>query len=158
MKEKQKAVHKWTEKMHCGKNHADDFQLSFFSFGKFIWILSIFSSKYDFPCIFSLLPQNIVYLQNIIKGCSINSDSSLNNLKYKKEKISLSSGNRSLLIMEEIEEKKNEKIPKKNDKQKEKRYIVDNMEDIFSKISSEKLKLLIQEALLYIIVFIKEKK
>ena len=84
---------------------------------------------------------------------NINSDSSLNNLKYKKEKISLSSGNRSLLIMEEIEEKKNEKLPKKNDKQKEKRYIVDNMEDIFSKISSEKLKLLIQEALLYIIVF-----
>ena len=61
------------------------------------------------------------------------------------------SANRSLLIMEErnIEEKKN----KPSKKKKEKRYIVDNLDNIFSKLNEPKIKLLIQEILLYIIVF-----
>ena len=84
------------------------------------------------------------------------SNSSLINLKNRKEKDlnSLSSINRSLLLMEELEEKKINKTSKKNKEKKEKRYIVDNMEDILSKVSSEKLKLIIQEILLYVIVFI----
>ena len=84
------------------------------------------------------------------------SNSSLINLKNKKEKelTSLSAINRSLLLMEELEAEKINKSSKKNKKQKEKRYIVDNMEDILTKVSSEKLKLVIQELLLYIIVFI----
>ena len=56
--------------------------------------------------------------------------------------------------MEELEAEKINKSSKKNKKQKEKRYIVDNMEDILTKVSSEKLKLVIQELLLYLIVFI----
>ena len=84
------------------------------------------------------------------------SKASLINLKNKKEKeiTSLSAINRSLLLMEELEAEKINKSSKKNKKQKEKRYIVDNMEDILTKVSSEKLKLVIQELLLYIIVFI----
>ena len=81
------------------------------------------------------------------------SNSSLIDLKNKqeKEKISSSTGNRSLLLNEELEKEKIKKNP--NIKiQKEKRYIVDNMEDILSKISDEKIKLLIQELILYIIV------
>ena len=55
--------------------------------------------------------------------------------------------------MEEIE------VFKKNKKQKkenitEKKYIVDNIEDILSKISGEKLKLILQEILLYMIVVV----
>ena len=84
------------------------------------------------------------------------SNSSLINLKNKKEKevTSLSAINRSLLIMEELEAEKINKTSKRNKIQKEKRYIVDNMEDILTKVSSEKLKLVIQELLLYLIVFI----
>ena len=88
-------------------------------------------------------------------GTQITSTSSLINLKSKKdkEKTSSSSENKSLLILEEIEEEKKRKSPKKKEENKEKRYIVDNMEDILPKLSSEKIKLIIQETLLYIIVF-----
>ena len=96
--------------------------------------------------------------RNIQKKKNISSTSSLIKIKNKKEREkeketnSYSSGNRSLLIKEEIEDEKIKKMPKIQ-KQKEKRYIVDNMEDILSKITSEKLKLFIQEILLYTIVF-----
>ena len=93
--------------------------------------------------------------KNNQKNININTTSSYIKLKSKKENeketSSYSSGNRSLLIKEELEEEKKKKLPKK-EKQKEKRYIVDNMEDILSKIISEKIKLFIQEILLYIIV------
>ena len=85
-----------------------------------------------------------------------NSNSSLANVKSKKEREKISSSssrNKSLLIMEEIDEERIKKSPKKNETKKEGRYIVENMEDIFSKVSSEKLKLIIQEAILYFIVF-----
>ena len=73
--------------------------------------------------------------------------------KEKKEKISSNNeGDNSLLIMEEVELEKKKKMPLKKSK-KEKRYIVDNMEDILSKISKEKLKLDVQEYILYFIVF-----
>ena len=81
------------------------------------------------------------------------SNSNLLDLKNKlgKEKISISSNNRSLTLNEEIA-KENMKKKSNMKIQKEKRYIVDNMEDILSKISDEKIKLLIQEIFLYIIV------
>ena len=81
------------------------------------------------------------------------SNSSLIDLKNKqeKEKTSNTTENKSLLLNEELEREKMKKNP--NIKiQREKRYIVDNMEDILSKISDEKIKLLIQELILYIIV------
>ena len=87
----------------------------------------------------------------------LNSNSSFEKInkkeKEKKEKISSNNeGDNSLLIMEEVELEKKKKMPLKKSK-KEKRYIVDNMEDILSKISKEKLKLDVQEYILYFIVF-----
>ena len=74
-----------------------------------------------------------------------------NKITYKNDADSYSA-NRSLLILEERnmeDKKKNPSKPKK----KEKRYIVDNLDTIFSKLNEPKIKLYIQEALLYIIVF-----
>ena len=83
------------------------------------------------------------------------SSSDLIKIKKRKEKDRNNSisGNDSLLILEEIENEQKNKDPKKQ-KISEKRYIVDNIEDIFSKLSKEKLKLIIQETVLYLIVFI----
>ena len=83
------------------------------------------------------------------------SSSDLIKIKKKKEKDRNNSisGNDSLLILEEIENEQKNKDPKKQ-KISEKRYIVDNIEDIFSKLSKEKLKLIIQKTYLYIIIFI----
>ena len=77
--------------------------------------------------------------------------SSKRNKRTNKGDIDSYSVNRSLLIMEErnIEENK----IKSPNKKKEKRYIVDNMDNIFSKLNEPKMKLYIQEILLYIIVF-----
>ena len=93
--------------------------------------------------------------KNMQKKKSISSNSSLINIKTRDEKELNPSlkDNNFLLIKEEQEV---QKIEKKNKKQKstEKRYIVDNMEDILSKISGEKIKLIIQEQLLYMIVVV----
>lgn len=86
---------------------------------------------------------------------SINNNNSKTSSKRNKrtyKEIDSSSANRSLLI---LEEKNYEEKKKKSSKQvkKEKRYIVDNIDNIFSKLNKPKLKLYIQEILLYIIVF-----
>ena len=91
----------------------------------------------------------------IQKKKSLSSNSSLINMKSRDEKElahSLSNNN-SLLINEELEQEKKEKKVKKQ-KLTEKRYIVDNMEDILSKISGEKFKLFLQELFLYLIVVV----
>jgi len=78
--------------------------------------------------------------------------SSKRNKKIYKDDIESNSANRSLLI---FEEKNMEERRKRNlkEKKKEKRYIVDNIDNIFSKLNNPKIKLYIQEILLYIIVF-----
>ena len=85
---------------------------------------------------------------------SINNNSKTSSKRNKKtyKEIDSSSANRSLLI---LEEKNYEEKKKKLSKQakKEKRYIVDNIDNIFSKLNKPKIKLYIQEILLYIIVF-----
>ena len=77
--------------------------------------------------------------------------SSKRNKRTFKGDIDSFSANRSLLIMEErySEEKKNKPV---KEKKKEKRYIVDNIDNIFSKLNEPKIKLHIQEILLYLIV------
>ena len=91
------------------------------------------------------------FLQKKINSSS--NSSLITKTKEEKEINNLLKDNHSLLIMEEIE------VFKKNKKQKkenitEKKYIVDNIEDILSKISGEKLKLILQEILLYMIVVV----
>ena len=77
--------------------------------------------------------------------------SSKRNKRAFKGDIDSYSANRSLLIMEELysEEKKNKPV---KEKKKEKRYIVDNIDNIFSKLNEPKIKLHIQEILLYLMV------
>ena len=79
-------------------------------------------------------------------------ESSKRNKKTNKGDMDSNSVNRSLLILEEknYEEKKS-----KSGKsiKKPKRYIVDNIDNIFSKLNEPKIKLLFQEMLLYAIVF-----
>ena len=75
--------------------------------------------------------------------------SSKKNKKTNKGDIDSYSVNKSLLIFEEkpIEDKKPIKI-----ETKERRYIVDNIDNIFSKLNEPKFKLIMQEFLLYLIV------
>ena len=79
-------------------------------------------------------------------------ESSKRNKKTNKGDMDSNSVNRSLLILEEknYEEKKS-----KSGKsiKKPKRYIVDNIDNIFSKLNEPKIKLFFQEILLYAIVF-----
>ena len=81
-----------------------------------------------------------------------NNSSSKKNKKTYKDDIDSYSANKSLLIFEEknMEERRKKKL---KEKKKEKRYIVDNIDNIFSKLNTPKIKLYIQEILLYIIVF-----
>jgi len=78
--------------------------------------------------------------------------SSKRNKKTNKGDVDSNSANRSLLI---FEDKKYEEKKSKSGKtiKKQKRYIVDNIDNIFSKLNEPKIKLLFQELLLYIIVF-----
>jgi len=89
-----------------------------------------------------------------IKNNSKNENSGSSSKKNKKTKGELDSYsvNKSLLLLEEriSEERKNVK----NKVKKEKRYIVDNLDNIFAKLTEPKLKLMIQEILLYAIVFL----
>ena len=78
--------------------------------------------------------------------------SSKRNKRTYKGDIDSYSANRSLLIFEERNYEEKKKRPLK-DKKKEKRYIVDNLDTIFTKLNEPKIKLHIQEILLYIIVF-----
>ena len=78
--------------------------------------------------------------------------SSKKNKRTSKGDMDSYSANRSLLIMEEINMEDKKKKSKK-EKKKEKRYIVDNLDNIFAKLNEPKLKLYIQEMLLYLIVF-----
>ena len=89
-----------------------------------------------------------------IKNNINNNNSGSSSKKNKKTKGELDSYsvNKSLLLLEERISEDDKKIKKKV--QKEKRYIVDNLDNIFSKLSEPKLKLLIQEILLYTIVFL----
>ena len=78
--------------------------------------------------------------------------SSKRNKKTNKGDMDSNSANRSLLI---FEEKKFEDKRSKSGKsiKKPKRYIVDNIDNIFSKLNEPKIKLIFQEILLYTIVF-----
>ena len=84
-----------------------------------------------------------------------NDEGGTNSKKNKKNKADYDSFsvNKSLLLMDERNsiEEKNVKTKKNN---KQKKYIVDNLDNIFSKLSEPKIKLLIQETLLYAIVFL----
>jgi len=81
-----------------------------------------------------------------------NSGSSSKKNKKTKGDLDSYSVNKSLLLLEERISEEDKKVNKKV--KKEKRYIVDNLDNIFSKLSEPKLKLLIQEILLYAIVFL----
>ena len=84
---------------------------------------------------------------------SLNSKtSSKRNKKAFRLDMESSSANRSLLILEERNYEERKRRPSKP-KVKEKRYIVDNIDNIFTKLNQPKMKLHIQEILLYIIVF-----
>ena len=78
--------------------------------------------------------------------------SSKKNKRTSKGDMDSYSANRSLLLLEEINMEDKKKRAKK-EKKKEKRYIVDNLDNIFTKLNEPKLKLYIQEFLLYFIVF-----
>ena len=78
--------------------------------------------------------------------------SSKRNKKTFRPDMESSSANRSLLFMEEKNYEERKKRPSVQ-KKKEKRYIVDNIDNIFSKLNQPKMKLYIQEILLYVIVF-----
>ena len=78
--------------------------------------------------------------------------SSKKNKRTSKGDMDSYSANRSLLILEEVNMEEKKKKSKK-EKKKEKRYIVDNLDNIFAKLNEPKLKLYIQELLLYLIVF-----
>ena len=89
-----------------------------------------------------------------IKNNKNNENSGSSSKKNKKTKGELDtySVNKSLLLLEEKISEEDKKVQKKV--KKEKRYIVDNLDNILSKLSEPKLKLLIQEILLYAIVFL----
>ena len=78
--------------------------------------------------------------------------SSKRNKKTNKGDMDSNSANRSLLI---FDDKKYEEKKSKSGKtiKKQKRYIVDNIDNIFSKLNEPKVKLIFQEMLLYTIVF-----
>lgn len=78
--------------------------------------------------------------------------SSKRNKKTNKGDMDSNSANRSLLI---FDDRKYEEKKSKSEKsvKKQKRYIVDNIDNIFSKLNEPKMKLVFQEFLLYIIVF-----
>ena len=78
--------------------------------------------------------------------------SSKRNKRTFKGELDSYSANRSLLIFEERNYEEKRKRPLK-DKKKEKRYIVDNLDTIFTKLNEPKIKLHIQEIILYITVF-----
>ena len=133
---------------------------------------SITSDKSDFPTSKNNLLHGGIYDKHLLsstdylnkndekeKNISINNNnnnekscsSSKKNKKTKGELDSYSV-NKSLLLLEERISEEDKKVQKKV--KKEKRYIVDNLDNIFSKLSEPKLKLLIQEILLYTIVFL----
>ena len=89
-----------------------------------------------------------------IKNNNNNENSGISSKKNKKTKGELDSYsvNKSLLLLEERISEEDKKNKKKVEK--EKRYIVDNLDNIYSKLSEPKLKLLIQEILLYAVVFL----
>ena len=89
-----------------------------------------------------------------IRNNNNNENSGSSSKKNKKTRGDLDSYsvNKSLLLLEERMSEEEKKVKKKV--KKEKRYIVDNLDNIFSKLSEPKLKLLIQEILLYAIVFL----
>ena len=108
-----------------------------------------------------LLPSNEFLNKNDVKEKNISIKNNNNNentgsssKRNKKTKADLDSYsvNKSLLLLEERISEGDKKVQTKT--KKEKRYIVDNLDNIFSKLSEPKLKLLIQEYLLYYIVFL----
>ena len=108
-----------------------------------------------------LLPSNEFLNKNDVKEKNIslkknnnNENSGSSSKKNKKIKGDLDSYsvNKSLLLLEERITEEDKEVKQKT--KKEKRYIVDNLDNIFSKLSEPKLKLLIQEILLYAIVFL----
>ena len=102
-----------------------------------------------------LLPSNDLLNKKIDKDEKksikniINSNNTSSRNRKKKENDFYSIDN-SILLSEEKQSKEKEKMKKK--KVKEKRYIVDNIDNIISKLSKPKIKLVIQEFMLYAIV------
>ena len=80
--------------------------------------------------------------------------SSKRNKKANKEENDSYLANDLLLNFDENKFRKRRSKPIKLNKGKEKRYIVDNIDNILSKLNKSKIKLIIQEILLYSIVFI----
>ena len=87
------------------------------------------------------------------KNNTIKENISSNNNNNNKKESDLLSIDKSLLLFDEqpSNEKKN---VKKKEKIKKKRYIVDNIDNIITKLSEPKLKLILQEYVLYGIVFL----